>query len=721
MCDRIIISVHAPTPPARERLDFMEEKDKMDEANVPASDAEIADFDPAVDTQNGEKTPRFAKGKKIAFAILAMIPAIAIAAAIVTAIFKTVPSSTGWDNTYNIHFWIMCALLTGSVLLGHFRPRIHGAVGWIVWTLAPAGAMLMAEWILRNPFNGKMTTKVILLNIAVYYIVSLLTLFVTRRTWLSTLITTAVPILYSIINHYVMAFRGNALFPWDFGSISTAMSVVDNYVFDFGFVMALVVTTFIFVYQLAYFSRVKIMKSKIKMCVSFVLALIPLWGLISYSNYLQSKEAISEFKLYPYLFTPNVVYTRNGIAASFFFSLQFMGIDKPEGYSAELVEELLAEYEAEYDASSADDAKEDIKPNIIAIMNEAYSDPSVLADITYYGDPFPVTSNLTENTVKGNMYVSVVGGNTANSEWEFLCGSSMAFLPPGSVAYQQFLKNETPGLVSHLESLGYKTAAMHPYGASGWDRNKVYPRLGFDEMYFLPDFKGAEKIRSYVSDAATYDKIIELYENRTDDAPMFIFDVTMQNHGGYSTSTEEFPHDVSVNGISNVSQISQYLSLIKMSDLAFGELIEYFENVDEPTVILMFGDHQPNDGVVRQIFTMTKQPFPAETLEDQQDRNIVPFVIWANYDIEEAQDVVLSSNYLSTLLCESAGVELSAQMKYLSALYDQYPVINANCFVDADGIFYPISDMANEEALVEYQMINYNMLIDHRNRAESMK
>lgn len=696
----------------------MEEKEIRDEV---ASADNAEESVPSVDNiQNDEKKSRFENGKKIAGKILAMVPPVGIAVAIAAAIFKTIPASTGWDNTYNIYFGIMCGILTGSILLGHFRPRIHGVVAWIVWALAPAGSMLMAEWILRNPFNEQMTVKVIFLNIAVYYIVSLLTLFVTRRTWLSTLITTAIPILYSIINHYVMAFRGNALFPWDFGSISTAVSVMDNYTFDFGFVMALVVVTFIFVYQLAYFSRVKIMKSRVKMCISFVLALIPLWGLITYSNYLQSSAVVSEFKLYPHMFTPNVVYKRNGIAVSFFFSLKFMGVEKPDGYSTEKINTLLAESEAEYDASHESSSDESVKPNIIAIMNEAYSDPSVLGDISLYGDPFPVTSKLTENTVKGQMYVSVVGGNTANSEWEFLCGSSMAFLPPGSVAYQQFLKHETPSLISHLESLGYKTAAMHPYGASGWDRNKVYPRLGFDEMYFLPDFKGAERIRDYVSDAATYDKIIELYESKADDSPMFIFDVTMQNHGGYTNQTDEFDHICSVDGISPNSQIAQYLTLMRMSDLAFGELIEYFENVDEPTVILMFGDHQPGDGVVRQIYTMLNQPFPAETLEDQQDRNIVPFVVWANYDIEEAHDVVLSSNYLSTLLCESAGVELSAQMKYLSALRNQYPVINANCFVDADGIFHPISDLSEHEALVEYQMINYNSLIDHRNRAEAL-
>ncbi len=697
-------------------------KEKVTGADGDCADTkptECACGDDGADNPPTDDNRHASKGRKTASALFAMLPPLACLAAIIASVVKTIPSGAPWLKEYYIYFGIMCVILTGSVLLGVFRPKIHGAVGWIVWSLAPAGAMLMAEWILRNPFDGKMTTKVIFLNIAVYYIVSLLTLFITRRTWLSTVITTAIPIIYSIINHYVMAFRGNALFPWDFGSVNTALSVASNYTFDFGFVMALVIVTFIFVYQLAYFARVRIMKSRVKMIVSFVLALIPLGMLFSYAGYLRTDKAVSDFRLYPYLFTPNSVYKRNGIAVSFFFSLKFMDVDKPEGYSPEKVEEFLAEYEQAQNSSGGED--ETLRPNIIAIMNEAYSDLSVLGDFTTNTEVLPVTSRLTENTVKGQLYVSVVGGNTANSEFEFLCGSSMAFLPPGSVAYQQFLKHETPGLVSHLESLGYKTAAMHPYGASGWDRNKVYPLLGFDEMYFLSDFTGAERIRGYVSDRATFEKIIDLYENKSDGSPMFIFDVTMQNHGGYTTVHEDFPHLVNMDGTAYNSAISQYLSLIRESDIAFGELIDYFTGADEPTVILMFGDHQPGDSVVRPIYTQNDKPFPAQTLEEQQDRNIVPFFIWANFDIEERDDIVLSANYLSALLCETAGVELSAYQQYLSDLSKDYPVINANCFTDADGIFYPISDAGSEERISEYSMIQYNLLMDYKNRVTALE
>ena len=94
----------------------------------------------------------------------------------------------------------------------------------------------------------------------------------------------------------------------------------------------------------------------------------------------------------------------------------------------------------------------------------------------------------------GKLYVSVKGGNTANTEFEFLTGNSMGFLPAGSVPYQQYIKQEQPSLASHLGALGYVTSALHPYRAKRAGRDKVYPLLGFDNTYFQNDFENATKL-----------------------------------------------------------------------------------------------------------------------------------------------------------------------------------------------------------------------------------
>ena len=135
-------------------------------------------------------------------------------------------------------------------------------------------------------------------------------------------------------------------------------------------------------------------------------------------------------------------------------------------------------------------------------MNEAFSDLSVLGEFETNTDYMPYIHSLTDNTKKGWLYMSVKGGNTANSEFEFLTGSSLYWLPVGSVAYQQYIRKDLPGLADQLGREGYRTIAMHPYYSSGWNRPKVYSLMHFDEMYFYKDFKDPEILRSYIRQRA---------------------------------------------------------------------------------------------------------------------------------------------------------------------------------------------------------------------------
>ena len=104
----------------------------------------------------------------------------------------------------------------------------------------------------------------------------------------------------------------------------------------------------------------------------------------------------------------------------------------------------------------------------------------------------------------------------------------MAFLPAGSIPYQQYITKNTPSMASYLKSLGYETYAMHPYYASGWNRDKIYPLLGFDSFYSSTDFYGSTYERGYIDDSSCVDKIIETYEKKDAGTPAFIFNVTMQ-------------------------------------------------------------------------------------------------------------------------------------------------------------------------------------------------
>lgn len=161
----------------------------------------------------------------------------------------------------------------------------------------------------------------------------------------------------------------------------------------------------------------------------------------------------------------------------------------------------------------------------------------------------------------------------------------MAFLPVGSIPYQQYIKSTTPSLASYLKSIGYATYAQHPYYGSGWNRDTVYPLLGFDNLSFMQDYSNQRFVRKYISDETSFDRIIETYENKPDGQPAFIFNVTMQNHGGYTDTYYGFDNTVTADKLNN-SALDQYLSLIKMTDEDLKNLIEYFSNVDEKTIVV---------------------------------------------------------------------------------------------------------------------------------------
>ena len=340
-------------------------------------------------------------------------------------------------------------------------------------------------------------------------------------------------------------------------------------------------------------------------------------------------------------------------------------------------------------------------------------------------DAMPFLRSLTENTVKGYAYSSVFGGTTANSEYEFLTGNTTAFLPAGTVPYQMYVSPGDPSLVGQMEALGYTTIAAHPYRSSGWNRPTVYADYGFDEVYFESDFQDRAYMRGdertgYVTDRCDYENLIRWYEEKEEGQPLFLFNVTMQNHSAYQMAWTNLPKEVWLTGeLENRFQtVNQYLSLVYQSDQAFEDLINYFSQVEEPTMILLFGDHQPQ--VATNFYTDVLGTNPDTATA--QKKQMVPFVLWANYDIPEAQGVELSLNYLSALLMDTANLPMTGYQKFLSQLWETAPVINTVGIRDAQGNWYGENAALPEEldrAIEDYKVLLYNNVFDKKDRVES--
>lgn len=324
-----------------------------------------------------------------------------------------------------------------------------------------------------------------------------------------------------------------------------------------------------------------------------------------------------------------------------------------------------------------------------------------------------------DNAITGQLVVPAFGGGTCNTEYEYLTSNTYAFFKSGSYPMLQYVHGETESVASVLSEQGYNTVAIHPYYGSGWARNRAYPLMGFDTFLDIDSFddETTEYLRRYVSDNSSFDKIIETYEanEAESDNPLFLFNVTMQNHCGYDTVYDNFPETVEFEHDSLYPYTKQYLSLIQESDQAIERLVEYFSGQEEPTIIVFFGDHMPYiENSFYNYLTMYSDKTEAEL---EMDKHTVPFFIWANYDIEGYDAGRISTNYLGPLTLDVAGAQMSEYQEYVYSLMEQYPVISAVGCVNSYGVYVPL-EMAAQD-LHDYKIVQYQNVFDSEDSADA--
>ena len=570
--------------------------------------------------------------------------------------------------------------------------------------IVPVIAFYLMEFYDRNPFE-QIRPMAHLFNIMIFEMIAWIIYFLIGNEKWSLRIILGLSMLFGLVNHYVMEFRSTPFVPWDIFSINTAFSVAGNY--NYMPSVRLVVVTIIFC-VLIFLVRFLDYKLQIRFRFRVLSAGAICVLLVLFGKSVQNEEFQLKNNLYPYLFTPSVMTKYNGLAVTFTMDMAYVVVDKPSDYSVNSAKELLEQY-------SEETTKEEVEgeyPNIIVIMDEAFSDVSVLGEFDTNEDYMPFVRSMlngAENTVSGYLNVSVCGGNTANTEFEFLTGDTMAFLPTGSIPYQQYIKRKVPSIAGYLSELGYDTYAQHPYYGSGWEREKVYPLLGFDKMNFVEDYVPRTIVRQYVSDESDFDMIIRTFEQKEEGKPAFIFNVTMQNHGGYTSEYDDFVNDVCATEVDNQA-LNQYLSLVRLTDEKLRELVEYFDNQEEDTIIVFFGDHQPSDSVVAPIWKLNGKDSGSLSKEDSELRYMVPYFIWANYDIDEAQNVDTSVNYLGAKMLQYAGVPTSEYQNFLLELENYYPVISG---VKIQESAETDSDKKSaEEMMNKYKCLQYYTMFD---------
>lgn len=648
-------------------------------------------------------------------------------------------------------FCIIASILTGG--LASFKwelsPRLSKHINRLAIVILPFLTMTFVEC-LNGVFIANWPLNTFILNCIFYSIIYLAVYALSGSYRLPFLIINPIVFLLSLVNHYVFAFRGTPFVPMDILYAGTAANVAGAY--DFSFNYQIVVSIVLFVLAQVVACKIKTPSKTIlkKILTRGIAAFVAFGILISY----YTNDFMASAGLKPDFFNQERGYHQSGVALNFWMNTKYLTVSKPDGYDASEIQNIVNDVIQNSNIQSENNITTDKAPNLICIMNESLSDLNTLGKVKTNKDFMPYLRSLDENTVKGNLYVPVIGAGTSNSEFEFLTGVTTAFLPKGSNAYTLYVKNQLHTLTSNLELLGYSSRAFHPYFSENWNRPAVYNYMGFDrydgmELFFnneiidayangssyenlkslvreaLPQYENV-LLRHVVSDSFNYQKIIEMYEEHDKNQPFYIFNVTMQNHGGYDTNYPDFNEEIYLvddtgNKITQYPKTNQYLSLVYESDKAFQKLIEYFEAQNEPTIICMFGDHQPNieNEYVSELFGANS--IYGLNIKQTQARYTTPFYIWANYDIEEKEVESLSANYLSSYLIDIAGLEKTEFNDYLLALSETLPVVDTVGYIDNQGNYYlysqetPYSDLING-----YEKVCYNYLFDNEQKCDGL-
>ncbi len=607
-----------------------------------------------------------------------------------------------------IIFWLMQLAVSASIS-SIFKCDILG-------TLSGGTVARMLSGLVRIGMN----------TLIIYGLIMIVTL-ISRSMKVGILSVMSASVILGIANNFVVQTRGREITFSDLKSIGTALAVVGDYSFSLmiGSIISLMLTVLAVVYIVRTdYPVITGLKKSIKHVCTVALVL-----LLCVTTVFSGASVGYAAKNY---LTQGTEY--NGYYLNFIYSIKNSRIEAPLTYSPGAIMGALQNN----DFSSLGASSGDV--NVIVIMNESFSDLKDVCDasgadkelvadkelLPYWNSiengVFKDEDGNTQTFIKGEALSSVYGGNTANSEYEFLSGASMAFMPEGSVIYNGKLsENNSYTLVDFFNSAGYKTVGIHPEAPENWSRNSVYKYFGFDEVYFKGDFTPTltedDYYRGHVSDKAVYDKIIDLYETKDNGEKLFAFAVTMMNHGGYNHAS--FEPSVNVEGD---SAASEYLSSANEADASFSHLIDYFKEADEETLIVVFGDHQPNmsNSFKAEYMNITG----ASTTEEMQRMYKVPYLFYSNFEMSsDIADGLTSLNYLSGAMLDIVGIRRSNFFTAVSNIRKIIPAINAFGWYDVDGDFHDFkdiddTDITEEEAqaLELYEHLVFNLLFDDENK-----
>lgn len=327
-------------------------------------------------------------------------------------------------------------------------------------------------------------------------------------------------------------------------------------------------------------------------------------------------------------------------------------VQKPEGYSQEAIDAILA--------GQQDSGGENFqKPNVIFVMSESLADFREFSGVTVPSDVYAPYDRIAEKGYRGTSVVPTFGGYTPRTEFELLFGLPVKSLNNSVTPHRLLNKDEQMAFPRYYKDLGYETSYIHPFSATFYNRDEVYPRYGFDHLYFEDSMTVEEtKFRLYADDAVVFKQIEAQLESS--DRPQYIYATSMQNHEPFNDP--EHPSE---------SEFQYYLDGVKNTGEQLEKFISYLEQKGEPTIVVFIGDHFP-------FFSTSDDTYEKMGINSENCESVYrqKFLIWSNMDLDYSKlpQNEFSTFYLPTLTADLIGAPETKGMNYMREKLKSVPV-----------------------------------------------
>ena len=531
------------------------------------------------------------------------------------------------------------------------------------------------------------------LNCFPIFFFMLLLYFITNHTLFSICLGSGIFYSLTFANNMKIQMRQDPVMPSDITLVRELLGIVQG--FDISLLqevksmlclfLALLLATLVFF---------KNKKMKRKFRVAGVIAVLVGGFFANQAWYANEKE----YNKYPVLgniyFSVNQYHSK-GFVYCFFHNINRMTIKKPNGYNS------FNYAQAEHSPAIAEQQN---LPNIIMIMGEAYSDLSINdhLDFSNYIDPMEEYKKIIsqEDTIAGHIVVPNFGGGTSDTEYDVLTACPTICLDNNSPSYD-FVRKDFDALPRRLSQIGYDTLAIHPGYHWFYNRFNVYPYFGFDDFIHLASFHPYEQSKGgYITDNAAIDMILDtLYQHiEKSEKPLFSFTVTIQNHGPYQDkyydTSKNFDTDIFLTS-KEKNMLYNYFNGVKDVDASIAKLLVALEELEEPVVVVYFGDHLPGFSNGTDFFEILDYDIDIEgTAEERLHVYETPYFIWQNQSaknstklLENKQKLflpegnIISSYYLGAMTIELLGLEgLSPLYDYVNEIREELPIVTKGAF-----------------------------------------